>query len=171
MPDPKTGKSRDGRKMHYSVGALIESYGKYLLIDRRKEPFGFAGIAGHVDEGEEALQALKREVLEETGLKAEEAELLLEEEVPWNWCRRGIKVHYWYLYKCKVSGEAKQNKEEEKSIAWYSVEEIKKLELEEVWKHWLEKLGILQKNKRLIENGFGSAKGKWNFKRDNKNRF
>ena len=49
---PKQALNSKGNPMHFSVGAVIESGGKYLLIDRDMEPLGFAGIAGHVDEGE-----------------------------------------------------------------------------------------------------------------------
>src|SRR3989344_5342907 len=70
-------------------------------------------------------------------------ELILEEEVPWNYCR-STTVHYWYLYKASSqSEEIILNKEEEKSIGWYAVDEIKKLNLEPVWEYWLEKVKII----------------------------
>ena len=143
MAIPKERKSKDGKVMHFSVGALIERDGKYLLIDRVQSPFGFAGVAGHIDEGEVAEEALVREVKEESGLDVERFELLFDEEVSSNTCRRGIDVHYWYLYKCFVKGDIKQNIEETKSIGWYTLEEIKKLELEPVWKYYFEKLGLI----------------------------
>jgi 8-oxo-dGTP pyrophosphatase MutT (NUDIX family) len=143
MTKPKSGTASDNSQMHYSVGALIKKDGKYLLIDRIKPPLGYAGIAGHVDENEDQAQSLKREVMEETGLKVEGQKLLYEEELLWNPCRRGTKCHYWYLFACDVSGEIKQNFEEEKSIGWYSSDQIKKLELEEVWKYWFKKLKVI----------------------------
>ncbi|MCK5332316.1 NUDIX hydrolase [Candidatus Parcubacteria bacterium] len=143
MAIPKEGKSKDGKAMHFSVGALIENGGKYLLIDRVKPPFGFAGVAGHIDEGESAEEALVREVKEESGLDVENFELLFEEEASFNTCRRGIDVHYWYLFRCVVEGKIKQNIEETKSIGWYTLEEMKKLELEPVWKYYFEKMGLI----------------------------
>lgn len=143
MP-PKQSKSSKGIAMHYSVGAIIERSGKYLLIDRVKPPYGFAGPAGHIDEGENELEALTREVKEETNLDITNHKLLLEEEVDWNTCSKGITVHYWYLYKCEVSGEVKRSIKEAKSIGWFSVEELKELELEPVWRYWFEKLNIIQ---------------------------
>ena len=53
MAKPKEGKTKDGTPMHFSVGALIERDGQYLLIDRAVPPFGFAGVAGHIDDGED----------------------------------------------------------------------------------------------------------------------
>ena len=134
---------QDGRLIHYSAGAIIERDGKYLLIDRAHFPPGFAGPAGHVDEGEEALEAIKREVEEETKLEVTNAELIAEEFLDWNECHRGIKGHYWYLFKCETKGEPDRSKRETKSIGWYTPSEIKELNLEEAWKHWFTKLKII----------------------------
>ncbi len=139
----KTGMSSRGNIMHYSVGAVIEQNGKYLLIDRSVEPLGFAGIAGHIDRGETPAQALQRELQEESGLRLKNAHLVYEEELDWNWCSKGIKVHYWYLYKCTVTGRLKQNKRETRSIGWYTREEIKNLTLEPVWAYWFRKLKVV----------------------------
>jgi len=140
MSMPKIGKSKDGKEMHYAVGALIQRNGKYLLIDRVNPPFGFAGIAGHVDEGESKEQALVREVKEESDLKVEDHKLIFEEELNWNRCSRGIGIHYWYLFECETSGEVKGNIAEAKSIGWYALSEVKKLKLEPVWAYWFKKL-------------------------------
>jgi len=142
MGTPKEGKSKKDTKMHYSVGALIERDGEYLLIDRAKPPFGFAGLAGHIDEGETEIEALFREVQEESGLKVEKYKLLFEEEVGWNECNKGVRGHYWYLFECEVSGEIKMDISEEKSIGWYAKDEIKNLKLEPVWEYWFQKLKI-----------------------------
>jgi len=128
--------------MHYSVGAVIERNGKYLLIDRAVTPFGFAGIAGHVDEGETEIETLKREVKEESGLEILSHELLFEEKVEKNRCVKGVETHYWHLFRCRVIGSIR-NSSESKSISWYSKEEIKKLKLEPVWEYWLQKLNII----------------------------
>lgn len=143
MEVPKVGKSKQGKVMHYSVGAVIKKDNKYLLIDRKIPPFGFAGLAGHIDEGENEIQALFREVEEESGLKIKKYELLFEEELDWNWCSYGIGIHYWYLFECEVSGILKLNPKEMKSIDWYSSEEIKKLKLEPVWEYWFKKMKVI----------------------------
>jgi len=142
---PKQALNSKGNPMHFSVGAVIESGGKYLLIDRDMEPLGFAGIAGHIDEGETTKETLFRKVSEESRLKIKKYILLFEEEVEWNWCRVGIQSHYWYLYKCEVEGKLQNNPEASKSIGWYSTSEMKKLKWEPVWKYWFEKLGVLKK--------------------------
>lgn len=117
------------------------------MIERANPPLGFAGIAGHVDEGEEWVAALKREVFEESGLEAADACLIAEKIIPGNICRRGVKVHHWRLYECETKGKAKRNKKETKSIGWYSPGLIKNLNrmgmLEPVWRYWFKILGIL----------------------------
>ena len=80
--------------MHFSVGAIIQKNSKYLLIDRDIEPFGFAGLAGHINTNETPEEALKRKVFEESGLELISQKLLFEEEIEWNWCHAGIKTHY-----------------------------------------------------------------------------
>jgi len=143
MADVKTGKSSKGKEMHYSVGVVIKKNEKYLLVDRRKKPLGFAGVAGHVDEGENETHALIREIKEESGLKVKSYRLIFEEEVEGNVCRRGVEVHYWWLYKVDAEGKLRLKPDEAKSIGWYSAEEIKKLKLEPVWEYWFKKLGVI----------------------------
>lgn len=142
MTKAKQGISTDGREMHYSVGAVIEKNGKYLLIERNIFPLGFAGVAGHIDEHESPLTAVKREVVEESGFTVVKAELLFEEERQNNSCSKGISTHYWSVYQCAVSGEPHRNLRETKSLGWYTPEEIKKVNLEPIWKHWFQRLKI-----------------------------
>ncbi|MFH1054047.1 MAG: NUDIX domain-containing protein [Candidatus Woesearchaeota archaeon] len=144
MGDVKSGISNKGKEMHYSVSAVIKKNGKYLLIDRAIPPYGFAGIAGHIDIGEEPEQALEREIKEESGLDLVSCSLISEEEIDGNWCNMGIKVHHHYLFQCEVKGVFKENPREVKSIGWFTKEEIKKIKLEPVWKYFFEKLRIVQ---------------------------
>lgn len=144
MSTPKTGKSKSGEKMHYSVGALIQKDNKILLIDRKSPPYGFAGIAGHIDEGETPTEALIREVREESGLEVVSYKLIFAEEVEENRCKRGINTHYWYLYKCETKGKIVQNIHETKSIGWYDEKDLPKLNLEPVWAYWFKKLSLIK---------------------------
>lgn len=143
MAIPKKGRAKNGETMHFSAGALIEHNGKYLLIERAMPPLGFAGVAGHVDDRESEQEAVVREIREEVGLDGANTRLLFEEELDWNWCNKGVKSHYWYLFECKISGEVTRNKRETKSSGWYSKDDIKKLQLEPVWEYWFKKLKII----------------------------
>jgi len=144
---PKLGTSSDGRPMHYSVGALIERDGRYLLIDRNIEPYGWAAPAGHVDEGETPEYAMVRKVLEEVKLNVDGYELLFEEELGWNRCNKGVGAHYWYVFACKAYGQVETNAREAKGSGWYLPEEIRRFgtedKLEPAWKHFFEKPRIV----------------------------
>ena len=142
MASFKDGVSSKGRTLHYTVGAVIKKDGKFLLIDRANKPFGFACVAGHVDEDESEEEALKREVKEECGMDIKNFKMVGEEELIDNLCNKKAKDHYWYVYECEVFGKLKKNGEAKK-IEWYGKEEIKNLELEDSWKRWFKKLGII----------------------------
>lgn len=145
--EPKLRHTLDKEPVHFSVGAFIKNdKGEYLLIDRLKKPFGFACPAGHADEGEEPSTAIRREIEEETGLVPK---LLLQystfefTDVPQETCSRGVSQHEWSIYSCVAEGELIFKADEVKSIGWYSIEQIKELPLEKVWKYWFEKLNII----------------------------
>ncbi len=142
------GKASNGQLLHFSAGAVIERGGKYLMIDRVSPPFGYAGLAGHIDEGESPEQTVIREVSEESGLKVAKCELLFEEEILWNYCK-SAPAHKWYLFECEVEGDATQNKEEEKAMGWYTKEELERLPLEPMWRYWFEKLGIISTRHKI----------------------
>lgn len=145
--EPKLSYTEDNKPVHYSVGAIIKNdKGQYLLIDRLKQPFGFACPAGHIDEGETSLIAVIREVEEETGLKiisVERIDIINENDTPQEVCSRGVGIHNWFLFNIKAKGDLIFKADEVKSIGWYSIDEIKKLPLESVWKYWFEKLKII----------------------------
>ena len=109
-------------------------------------PFGFAAIAGHVDEGEEKERALVREIKEETNLDVKNFKFLFKGESN-HYCNRHIKYHIWHVYECEVKGKLKFNKREAKSIGYFSKEEINKLykdkKLEPIWETWFKKLGVI----------------------------
>ena len=124
VAEPKISADEKGASVHYSVGVLICKDGKYLLIDRVKSPLGFAAPAGHVDEGEDEVQAVKREVKEESGLEVVDYKLIGECELDWNWCSKGIGSHYWHVFECAVLGTLQADPREVKSIGWYAPKEI-----------------------------------------------
>lgn len=130
--------------MHYTAGAIIERDGKYLLIDRELPPFGWAGVAGHLANGEDPDDAIVRKVREEVNLDVVNAQKILTEEVPWNTCREGTDCHLWHMYQCETRGEVRIALEGAKAHDWFSKERIAELKLELVWDYWLKKLGIIE---------------------------
>jgi len=139
----KEGKLKDGTLIHYSVGAIIKKGKKILMFERAYYPFGYACVAGHVKENESYKAAIKREIEEESGLKVIKLKKLLEEDVKNNPCSRGFKAHHWVVYEAKCKGSLKPS-EEANNMRFYSIEEIKKLDLEPVWQHFFRKLGVLK---------------------------
>ncbi len=134
--------TRDGKTIHFSVGVIIKRNEKFLMHDRAVFPFGWAYIAGHVDEGETEFEALKREVKEETGLELKNPKLLIQEYSEWNECSKGVKGHEWYLYEAEAEGEAIKTRES-KAIGWFTIEEVKKLDLEPIVEYFFKKLKLI----------------------------
>ncbi|MEK9185085.1 MAG: NUDIX hydrolase [Patescibacteria group bacterium] len=144
---PKTIQSKEGLE-HFSVGAIIMKDKKILLMDRKLKPFGFAGIAGHIDEREIPSKALKRELKEETNLDLHSCKLILKRKIIQKEnCVFGVKKHFWYVYIVGCSGELKPSQYEVKSINYVSREKIKKLykegRLDYAWVVIFKKLGII----------------------------
>ncbi len=139
---PKT-EEKNGQTIHFSAGAVIRKGDKLLLIDRVKPPFGLAGPAGHIDEGETPEAAVRREVEEETGLEVASAKLLFDEFVEWNECSKGTTGHHWYVYECQTKGEIKLADAEASAFDWFNVEDLRDVELESVWEYWFEKMELL----------------------------
>jgi len=135
---------RQGEIIHYSAGALIQKENRYLLINRFKPPFGFAGLAGHVEENETFEEAVKREVNEESDLLVTEIKFLIEGETSFGeHCTKGARKHIWKVFECKTKGKIKINKKEVKSYDWYTPKEIKELKLEHAWEYWFKQLKII----------------------------
>lgn len=116
-----------------SVGVIIRNeMGDFLMIERMKFPFGFAPVAGHVDEGGEDYEAAAyRETLEEVGLGLDKKTLLLDrvlENQLSTDCKRGGGEgpwHHWQVYRAEEwSGEVKRSEDETKQAIWLTRSEI-----------------------------------------------
>jgi len=104
-----------------AVGAVILKKGKVLMVKRRREPYKERWMfpAGFVDFGEHPLEALEREVKEETGLKVKKAKLikiLQSEDDP------RTPGHFVFFYKVQVlRGRVRTDEEENIDIAWVDI--------------------------------------------------
>ena len=129
------------------IGAIIRRDGKFLLIDRVNPPYGWAAVAGHIEEGQTPEEALMAEVHEEVGLKVISYELVIEpEKVPWNNCRGSNKEgHNWRVFEVEVdwSDDIQAEEHEVKEFGWFTPEEMKNMELEPVWRQWFKRLGYI----------------------------
>lgn len=96
-------KNIDGVYAHISVGILFFKGEKVLLIRKKQKPYSdkYSIIAGHLEDGETPLEAMKREVKEEIGIEVNnisliEGNLVMNNDV----CKYGFSKHIWFIYKC-----------------------------------------------------------------------
>jgi len=129
----------EGKKMHEGVHALIQRDNKFLLLQRRFPPFGWALVAGHVEKGEEPEVALEREVYEEIRGKATNSKFLFSATDP-----EGCYVykHWTHVFSCEVDRDPILNYES-KNFGWFAPDKIANLNLTKVTKQILEHLLII----------------------------
>ena len=84
-------------RFNYSVRVLLRRKGKILLLERSQSRGGFSLPGGNVDLGETPLQAIKRETLEEVGLKIKKKNLRLIHTLQRKRKRKkGFEIIYFY---------------------------------------------------------------------------
>lgn len=114
------------------VAGIIIKNGKVLLIKRGKEPgYGKWSIPGGVVKlGEPLKEALKREILEETGLRVEPVEFVEVFERVIRDKENKIEYHYVLIdFVCRyVSGEARSGTDA-LDARWVLPDEISKLNM------------------------------------------
>ncbi|MBI2449739.1 NUDIX hydrolase [Candidatus Pacearchaeota archaeon] len=126
-------KHKDFNKRKYptvkaTVAGILLKNGKILLTERAldlKEGGKWCIPGGHIDIGETALQSVKRELKEETGLKMKNPKFFnyYDEYVP------RLKTHAVVLvFYSSPSGKEKSN-HEVVNQKWFSKKEIKNLKL------------------------------------------
>lgn len=133
----------DRELLHYSVGAVIEHDGTFLLFRRRLFPFAYTIVAGHWDLGDpDPETAIEREVHEESGLRLpiEPPVITTTLREP---CRRGADVHEWRLFRLATDQRDVTLSDEADVIGWYSPAEIRDLPLTLPAEHFLSELGIV----------------------------
>jgi 8-oxo-dGTP pyrophosphatase MutT (NUDIX family) len=112
-------------KPHVTVAAIIERDGRFLLVEEQtSDGLKFNQPAGHLEENESLIEAVKREVLEETAWQFE-PEYLIATQI---W--RRSKKHPTFLRFC-ISGSCHShdpNQSLDEGITcthWLSAEQIK----------------------------------------------
>ncbi|MCX7928539.1 MAG: NUDIX hydrolase [Patescibacteria group bacterium] len=88
-----------GEYWHESAGVFVRNKQKnFLFFERTIYPFSYTVPSGHVDSGEEPLQAAMRELEEEVGIKAKNLLKISTENIVGDSCRRGSDAHRWHAY-------------------------------------------------------------------------
>ena len=114
-----------------TVGALIfNKRGKLLLVKSHKWKGKYVIPGGHIELGETAEQALKREVKEETGLEISNIKFVQLQEFIFDkhfWKKR----HFIFLdYSGKTSSKKVKLNDEGQEFVWVSIKEALKLPIE-----------------------------------------
>jgi 8-oxo-dGTP pyrophosphatase MutT (NUDIX family) len=136
---------------HESVGVLLFNKKKEMLLFMRTSyPYALAAPAGHLDVGEEPIDAAKRELREETGLVIDGIELFSEEDVIGDECSSGADNHHWHLYVGIADPEQDVNLNDEGvEPVWLTREEALQREIVFPLRYFLEKYGNLLDKKNL----------------------
>ena len=121
----------------------VDDHGRILLTRRRWEPY--AGMwdipGGFIDEDEHPLDALRRELLEETGLEVEPGEWLGAFMVPYGE-GPGTRKVLNLVWLARVVGGEPQAADDVLELRWFSREELPPLEevaMAETLARWFER--------------------------------
>ncbi len=127
---------------HYpeaTVGALVvNAKGDVLIVRSRKWAGRFTVPGGHIELGERAEDAIRREVKEETGLDVEPLKLLLVQQAiyPKEYHRREHFVFMDYICSAR-SSDVKLDGIELQDYVWVKPADALKLELEEYTRNFV----------------------------------
>jgi 8-oxo-dGTP diphosphatase len=116
------------------VGALIIEGNRILLVERGREPLkGYWSLPGGILEVGELLdEAIRREVLEETGLVVEPVEMVEIFERIMKDGEGRTEYHYVLVdYLCRVTGGALAAADDASRAEWFEREELPALKLTE----------------------------------------
>lgn len=124
-----------------TVGALVVNpQGDVLIVRSSKWKNKFTVPGGHVELGERAEDAIKREVKEETGLDVEPVQLLLVQQAiyPKDYHKH---QHFVFMdYVCRaVSFDVKLDQRELQDYVWLKPKDALKLDLEEYTRNFVVK--------------------------------
>lgn len=121
----------DGEYWHESAGVfVINGDGRFLFFERTIFPFALTVPSGHVDTGEEAEAAARRELAEEVGLDGIPLRFIATADIDGDSCRRGADVHRWHAYVAEVPGHPNvEVKEEGGRPVWLTLDEVAEKDL------------------------------------------
>jgi len=122
-----------------TVGALVvNEKGEVLIVRSHKWGNKYTVPGGHIELGERAEDAIRREVKEETGLEAEPVELLIVQQAiyPEHFHKHEHYIFMDYVLKAK-SSKVELDGRELQDYVWVKPEEALKLDLEEYTRNFV----------------------------------
>ncbi len=126
------------------VGGFIKNKkGELLLVNSHKWKGMWSVPGGHVEAGERLVDALRREIAEEVGLKVKVTRLLdIQEAIyPKHFHRKAHFIFFNYL--CEgASQNVKIDRDEVQGYKWVKPEQAKKMRMNEFTRHTLKLLAL-----------------------------
>jgi len=122
-----------------TVGALVaNSEGEVLIVRSNKWGNKYTVPGGHIELGERAEDAIKREVKEETGLEIHSVKLLLVQQAiyPADYYKHEHFVFMDYLCR-SLNSEVKLDGRELQQYVWIKPDEALKLDLEDYTRNFV----------------------------------
>ena len=99
----KLERNRTGNYRHYSVYVLAIKDGKYLITKRRRFPFVYHLIAGHINRDETPEEAARREIVKGTSATFGSLRMVSRGEFRYI-CRMRVTNHRYYFFRCTLHG-------------------------------------------------------------------
>ncbi len=112
-----------------AAGVVTNEKNEILLVKHNRDNWVFPG--GQVEVGENLIEAVKREILEESGIEAEVGELFcVSSNTAINPGYNGVKeipTKVMFDFICKEKGGTPRPSEENSETGWFSVEEARRM--------------------------------------------
>ena len=126
------------------TGLIIDAENRLLLLKSEEWGGRYVIPGGKIRYGERIVDALKREIKEETNLTVDEIEFLFIAESIMSAERREKNHAIYLIHRCKRAGGEVRLNHESQSFTWASVQEALSLPINSTSRSTLEKLIELQ---------------------------
>jgi 8-oxo-dGTP diphosphatase len=127
-------------RIHVAVGVIYNSNKDKILITKRTDKQHLAGLwefpGGKLEESEDVMSALRRELYEELGIVVKNAKQFTT--ISYNYPDKKVLLDVWKVSEWNGEPASRENQE----IAWSRVSELNKYEFPEANKHIIQTLSL-----------------------------